>query len=343
MKNLIRNIILAASVVFWVPTGFATTYGGSVDTTNTTLSAAIVANTTTQWCVASATGIVLPSLASNTTGSYLFVDKEAVQVTSQGTSSTCYNVKRGQLGTSANYSHASSAAVWVGNVATGTGDNSHPFSGGVLTPNVPDGTCTASAQYSLPLIIYGPPNAYASGARAYCTGGNWVLGFPQQKESGAFPYSMFTTISPPNPITTASVSYVVGTEFWGQLSIPYDTNLTGACILNGATVGTSKVIYFLADSAGNILATTALAGTTTATASKYQCIAFTGTIRIPGPGTYFIGVQADNVTDNFQSYATASVPTLYGTGSQTGVFATVAAITPTLTFTASKGPLAMVY
>lgn len=311
-------------------------------TTNTTLSTAVPANVTTQWCVASATGIVLPSLAGNTTGSYLFSNNEAAHVLGAGTSSTCFVVKRGDLGTSAQYGHRSGDTVWVGNVATGTGDTSRPFAGGVLTPNVPSGTCVASAQYSLPLIIYGPNNSSYAGAKAYCTGGLWVVGIGQG-ESGAFPYTMYTTISPPNAIATASVSYVAGTEFWGQIDIINSSKLTGACILNGATVGTTNVIYFLADSAGNILATTALAGTLTATASKYQCIAFTAPVRVPGAGTYFIGVQGSSVTDNFQSYAANSVPTLYGTGSQTGAFGTIAAITPTLTFTASKGPLGMLY
>lgn len=331
--NRLKSLVLVA-LMAGIP-AFA-----QLSTANTTLVGAISANTTTQWCVASATGIVLPSISQ--AGTYLSVDKELAQVTGQGSSSTCFAVKRGQFGTSAAYGHINTAAVWVGNVATGTGDLSHPFSGGVISANVPSGACVASAQYSLPVIIYGPPNSIYAGAKAYCLGGLWTTGV-QQIGSGLSPFSMFSTLNPPNPIATASVSYVAGTEWWSQLNVPYNAKLTGACILNGATVGTSKVIYFLADSAGNILANTALAGTTTAVASKYQCLAFTAAVRVTGPQTYFIGVQADSVTDNFQSYAAGSVPTLYGTNSQTGAFATVAAITPTLTFTASKGPLMQVY
>lgn len=342
MNKLFSTLaILSLVLVGGANTALATTYGGQVDTTNTTLSAAIVANTTAQWCVASSTGISATSITA--AGTYLAVDKEVVQVTSAGSSATCWNVKRGQLGTSAQASHASGAVVWVGNVATGTGDPSRPFAGGVLTNNVPSGTCTASAQYSLPVIIYGPANSPYAGTRAYCTGGYWVVGFPQQITSGAYPYSAFTTLSPPNAIATASVTQVAGTKWFSQISIPYDTLLTGACLLNGATVGTDKVIYFLADSAGTVLATTATAGTTTATASKYQCIAFTGTIRVAGPGTYFIGVQTNGTTDNFQTYAANSAPTNYGANSATGTFGTITTITPTVTFTASKGPLMMTY
>ncbi len=140
-------------------------------TTSTTLSAAVVANTNTQWCLASATGVVLPSLSGSTNGSYLVADREAVQVTGAGASSTCFTVKRGQLGSSSSYAHISGAKVWVGNSATGSGDTSRPFTG-AFVGSAPSGACTASSQYTLPVIYMGA-NTSMNGAVYTCGGGLW--------------------------------------------------------------------------------------------------------------------------------------------------------------------------
>lgn len=312
-------------------------------TTNTTLSAAIAANTTTQWCVASATNISVPSAAA--TGTYLFVDKEAVQVTSAGSSATCFNVKRGQLGTSASFSHSSGAVVWVGNVATGTGDNSHPFSGGVLTTNVPSGSCVATAQYSLPVIVVAPNYSDFAGGLARCVAGQWsvsTLGEAQTQVTTVQPYTAFTTLS--NSIAGVSVTDVNGTIWFSQLQIPNSATLTGGCVLNGITVGTDKWIIALYDATGALVANTATAGTTTAGASLYQCINFTATVSVVGPATYYLALQGNGTTDNFQAYKTGGAPTNYGTQSQTGTFGTLAAMTtPTTTFTTAKGPIGMVF
>jgi hypothetical protein len=332
MKKLIAILTLTSAAAF-----------AQLTTTSTTLSAAISANTTTQWCVASATGISTPSLPGNNTGTYLMADSEVVQVLTSGSSSTCFQVRRGVLGTSANYSHANGVTVWVGNVASGTGDNSPPFSNGVFTPNVPFGSCTASAQYSLPVILTpGGNNNYYAGRTANCIGGFWIVGDPQLQVTPIF--SSFTTLSPPNPIATSSVTDVAGKIWYSQLVIPYESLLTGACVLNGATVGTDKWMFILYDGAGAVVANTATAGVTTATASKYQCINFTATVRVKGPASYFIAVQGNGTTDNFQAYATAGAPTNYATGSQAGTFGTAAKITGlATTFTAANGPLMMVY
>ncbi len=86
--------------------------------------------------------------------------------------------------------------------------------------------------------------------------------------------------------------------------------LTGACVLNGATVGTDKWIFALYDSSGALLANTAIAGVTTATASKYQCIAFTATVQVAGPMSYYIAVQGNGTTDTFSLTPLAACPQL---------------------------------
>lgn len=163
MKTIFRNFILAAA--------FAVLASAQLTTTTTTLSSAVVASTTTQWCVASATGISVPSVSA--AGTILFVDKEAAQVTSAGGTSTCFNVRRGQLGTSANYSHSSGSTVYVGNPATGTGDTSRPFSG-VFTPNMPTGSCVATAQYSLPIVVTGSVAGVGTGQFWDCVNQQWT-------------------------------------------------------------------------------------------------------------------------------------------------------------------------
>lgn len=168
MKTLIKLIAVVA---------LAGSAFGQLTTTSTTLSGAIAANTNTDWCLASATGVVLPSLSGATNGSYLIVGKEAAQVTGQGGSSTCFKVKRGQLGSAASYAHRSGAKVWVGNAATSSGDTSRPFNGAIVA-FPPTGSCTASEQYTLPVIYMGAALNNSGGVYT-CAGGLWGKLFEQ--------------------------------------------------------------------------------------------------------------------------------------------------------------------
>lgn len=169
MKTL-RNTLIALLLSF----GGGNVAYGQATTTSTTLSVAVVANTTTQWCLASATGVVTPSLSSSTSGSILGVDREFAQVTGSGTSSTCFQIKRGQLGSSAQASHNTTSTVYVGAPSTGSGDTSRPFTGAFVT-NAPSGSCTAALQYTLPVIVTGSANSNAfAGAVFNCTNGAWT-------------------------------------------------------------------------------------------------------------------------------------------------------------------------
>lgn len=159
MRNLFALLVLSAMAAF-----------GQLTTTSTTLTNAMTQTSTAQWCIGSATGVVLSSTTGN--ASYLFVDREAAQITSQGSSSTCYNVKRGQLGTAQN-AHAATTKVWVGQASTGTGDSSRPFTG-AFTSTYPSGSCTATAQYTLPVIYTGPASGGGfTGSVIDCVGGRW--------------------------------------------------------------------------------------------------------------------------------------------------------------------------
>lgn len=129
-------------------------------TTQTTFSAAVpltgpATGGATTVSLASCTGTVLPSVAQ--VGSYIWVDWESMQLatlvsgTIGGSGACTITVKRAQLGTKQG-SHATTAVVYIGNQATGSGDTSRPFSGGAFALTDPQGSCTASLQFSLPII-----------------------------------------------------------------------------------------------------------------------------------------------------------------------------------------------
>lgn len=294
-------------------------------TTQTTLSTAQTATQNTVTLV-SGTGVTAWDGSRVVTG--LLIDNEYEEITTL-VSGTTYNVRRAFIAGSRRTSHASGAVVWLG-----------PPNYFDDTPLDNTGSCTASNLLNTPR-----PNI-RTGNLQRCIAGVWVTGEMELQVGmghAGYPYTTFTTIAVPNGIATTSVTDVAGKIWASQLFIPANATLTGACVLNGATVGTDKWVFALYDSSGALVANTAVAGVTTATASKYQCIAFTATVQVAGPMSYYIAVQGNGTTDNFQSYATASVPTNYGTTAQTGVFGTLAAITPSITFTAAQGPIMMVY
>ena len=342
MKNFTISIL--ALIAFLIPTAaFA-----QLTTPTANLAVAIPSGAVTfnpQWCLAPGTASVqLPTVSQ--AGSILFADKEAATVVGSGTATGCYVVKRGQLGTSANYSHAAQTPVWIGLPATGTGDSSRPFSGGAFTPNIPSGSCVATSQYTLPIIVTGSIGGVGAGDVYTCVAGLWTRGNPQPSlgptGTGYYPkpFTAFTT--PPSGVAINSTSDIAGQFWYSELYVPANATLTGACLLNGATVTTDNKIYVLWDGTGAVIAQTASTAHGSVT-SAYNCIAFASTVRVYGPATYYVGIQTTGTTDNFATYAANSVPSTYGVGIQSGVFGTVAAITPSITFTANQGPVMMVY
>lgn len=171
-------------------------------TTSTTASAAITAGQTTEICLASATGISAPSVTAS--GTFFLIDAELFQVTGAGSSTTCWKVKRGQQGTG-NVAHQSGALAWVGNAATGTGDTSRPFSGGAFVNGPPSGACTASLQYTLPVISTGRIGGTTVGLIYDCVGGQWG---PQAYSS--FWVSPTNCTFAPTTLTTTNTYIQVG-------------------------------------------------------------------------------------------------------------------------------------
>lgn len=142
-------------------------------------------------------------------------------------------------------------------------------------------------------------------------------------------------------VATANATYV------SSVFIRHPMLVAGIGVLNGATVGTDRVVYGLyAAGGGTVLATTTLAsnGTITANANTFQEIALTSAYQVTKPGLYWIGWQANGTTTTRRSIATATwidVMTLSaGTAGSAGVMATITAPT---SFTADTGPIGYVY
>jgi hypothetical protein len=148
----------------------------------------------------------------------------------------------------------------------------------------------------------------------------------------------------PQPVTNASsVTGSATVVYLTQLSIPYNMTLTGAAVLNAATVGTNKWILALFNSSGTPIANTALAGTTTSGASAFQPIAFTSTVAVTGPGTYWVGLYVNGTTDTYYSIPTLGQSEGLAGSVSSQTFGTVASVTLPTTFTAGVAPVVYVY
>jgi hypothetical protein len=144
----------------------------------------------------------------------------------------------------------------------------------------------------------------------------------------------------PATLTTGtSTAGVATTIFVNELVIPANIPITGIAILLGTVGGTNSIIVTLYDTNGNVLATSALAGTLAGTASTFQRIPFI-TQYLAGPGRYFIGVQINGTTATISTQAAGN----HYAGTITAqTFGTPVAITPPSSFTAGTGPIAMSY
>lgn len=145
-----------------------------------------------------------------------------------------------------------------------------------------------------------------------------------------------------NPATSTSgtdTAGINGQVFISEIFIPANFTATGISFLIGSVGGTDKAIVMLFDSAGVLLANSAVAGVTVSTTATMQRLPFTATYAITGPGKYFIGVQYNGNTAKLRTQAFGDVDV----ASISQVFGTPVAIAAPSTFTASVGPIAMIY
>jgi len=303
--------------------------------------------------LASATGISAPAANSSLTSgliatsesqSYLFVDRELMQV--RAVSGTTITVIRGMAGTGAN-SHASGALVFVVPTSAMGAWSGDGFAAAAQGPSVPQGSCTRANEPFLPRI------QFSSGTISDCDGGQWVNGDAAQTTrsgvngttSGAngfrYPDPGGTALT---ALETAGTAAAAATEIYcTEIDIPFSFNVKGIGVLNGTTVGTNKHFAILYDAAGAVLANSATAGTTTAGASTYQKLNLVAPYYLVGPARYFACDGLNGTTDTIRHAATATNDNVLGGTITAQTFGTAAAITVPTTFTTVKVPYFMLY
>lgn len=328
MKNTMKKFsLILAGLLLCASGAFAQTI-----LTMTTLSSS-TDGSQQKIIVASATGINAPSANDPTKATFIYVDRELMDV--EAVSGTSLTVIRGAEST-AGRSHASSSLVFVIPAYLVT------FSGGQYgaSPAVPAGSCTRANELWLPRI------QFISGLVSDCIGGQWVTGdalMTQRLTGNAFlsPYTggtLYTSLDTNGTAPGANTE-----QYCTEIDLPYSKLLTGIALLNGTTVGTDKHLVILYDSSGNVLANSATAGATTSGASTFQKQAFLMQYYAVGPARYFGCWQTNGTTDTVRRIDTAADQGLLAGKITAQTFGTVAAITPPSTFTTALGAYLYVY
>lgn len=302
----------------------------------TTLSAAMAggsANNTMR--VASATGIVASGTsvasASMTGGqSYCLVDRELVQVRS--INGTALTVARASKGVAAG--HISGAQVICGGTASwnpSTGNATGVFLGtGTFQPS---GSCTRSNQQFLPLFAV--DSTYGNGFTYDCLGGKWVQGtLPDLPDATPLVAACNIPISAGS--TTLGYTWlgvgssgVNGQEWETSIMLQKTAFLRGVNFLSGASSGVDKYYAIVRDSAGNVVANSALAGVTLGTASAFQPAPFTASqflVGTPGGVRYIVSVQGNTTSSNQIAVVAPSTAVDILGAIQSGTFGTITPI-----------------
>jgi hypothetical protein len=132
---------------------------------------------------------------------------------------------------------------------------------------------------------------------------------------------------------------VVTETYICEVYVPANASINGVAILNGTAVA-GKIVVGLADSSGDVLANSALAGTNLSGTNAYQRVAFTAAYAAKGPATYYVLAQFNNTSARFAVHLLGN----FGASKKTGeTFGTLTAITPPTTFTEGLGPIASLY
>jgi len=140
---------------------------------------------------------------------------------------------------------------------------------------------------------------------------------------------------------TSSV-HVAGTLNISEIFVPSWNMWKGLAVLNGTVVGTDNMLVALYNSAGALMANSAVAGTLSAGASTFQNRDFLLPVLL-APGRYFCGVQSNGTTATSNKFVAANGVNVLTTSS-TGTFGTVpATITVPTTFTTAVGCVCQLY
>lgn len=311
MKNLLKfvsGLILAAA-------GFLPAAYAQVALPQTTLAAAITSEVSQTVVVTSASG-----MTAGTT--LLVVDRESMLV--NAINGTILTVQRGAA-QSKTSKHLNSAVVFNG-----------PAKYFKTGPIDLTGACTRSEIPALPRINT------QTGTVSDCLAGFWVNGIFSQGTWFGLPIPN-TGGTAYTSINTNGTTLSATTQYCTEAFLPLNKNLTGIAVLNGTTVGTDKHLVALYDANGVLLANSATAGVTSATASGYQKIPFTALYQAVGPARYFACVQTNGTTDTVRMIVTGAQDTFLTKGVTGQTFGTLAAFTAPTTFTTAVGPYVQLY
>lgn len=133
---------------------------------------------------------------------------------------------------------------------------------------------------------------------------------------------------------------VITETYIAECFVPCLMDITGIAVFNGSAVGTDKLVVYLCDAAGAVVANSDLAGTTASGTDAFQLIPLTATYQAEGPATYYVAVQIDGTTYRLNTHIIGT----FGASKKTStVFGELVSITPPTTFTTALGPIASLY
>jgi hypothetical protein len=185
-------------------------------------------------------------------------------------------------------------------------------------------------------------------------GGYWINQTPSAPVTAGFYGPAVVTNIPigASALTGYETNGVAQTGFAINLTeifVPHWNTWTGAALLNGTTVGTDTQVYWLFNSEGDLLTHTSLAGTTNASASVFQKIAFVAPITL-SPGRYFVGAQLSGATATprhvlaaFGAEPRCSIIAATASFAASHAALTAAAITVPTSFTTAQAPIMQLY
>lgn len=281
----------------------------------------------------SATGVNAPSTSDPTKHTFLYVDRELMDVTAvNGTSIT---VVRGAE-TTAGRAHASGALVFVIpaylDIYGGAGNYGGTFA-------APSGSCTRTNEVALPRI------QYLSGLISDCVGGQWVTGDAlSTQRSVNFELQLPAIGAVAYTSAGTSTTKATNTMYCTELDMPYSKYVTGLAMLNGASTGTDKWILALYDGTGNLLANSAVAGAVASGSSTFQKQAFTTPYYVVGPAQYFACAQGDSGTAaTINLIVTGTEDTYLAQKFASQTFGTLSTITVPTTFHTATGGFWFLY
>lgn len=182
-------------------------------------------------------------------------------------------------------------------------------------------------------------NIYATGTNTLKTDGTFqpVLGLVSPTASRVNNY--VAGQAPATATSGTDTTPVSGTIFFGQVFIPANVTLTGISYLIGTVGGTNNVIVALYNNAGTLVKNSSLSGTLVGTLATMQRVPFTASYAAIGPAFYWVSVSMNGTTARLRTHTFGD----HAAASTTGVFGTLANISPVTTFTANTAPYAMTY